>query len=1029
MTTIYSDTAITSAAGPAPGDFVRVRGRVWIVEAVREDRPGVVGLICVDDDAQGDELEVDLEAEIDVKPLGDEWSALASSPSDAKMLSALLQVTRWNTASAADRRLFQAPFRAGIRLDSYQLAPLEKALGLPRINLLIADDVGLGKTVEAGLIARELLLRRRIDMIIIVAPASTLLQWQDEMEQKFGLPVSIVDRDHILATRRARGYGANPFSIGATFAMSHDAASNETYAAPLRGHVGEFRPRSLLIVDEAHHVAPSGGGSYAVESQLTRSIRDLADRFEHRLFLTATPHNGHSNAFATLLEILDPQRFTRGIPVEPGDLEPIMVRRLKEDLRRLGEPFPRRDVAPIVIDGLPASAPELRLAGMVADMNRAGGAHGGFARAMLQQRLFSSIAAFHGAASTYRKTILRRSTAVADAVEDRELDDLRSLGRGGARAGEIRDLEAMLDLAAETMAAPDARIAWLLDWLEANALDGTEWRDRRLIVFTEWEATRRWIETCLMQALAARGVDAKGRIESFTGASGDRRARDAVARAFNAPFDEAPVRILLCTDAAREGINLQARCCDLIHFDLPWNPSRLEQRNGRIDRKLQPAEVVRCRYFVFAQRAEDRVLEALVRKSETIREELGAAGEVLRSELHDRLAGSGIDPAEVDTEVAFIEKITGSEVARREVGDDGRREAVGREIERLRDMQERARTRVGIDSPDLERVFRLGLGAAGLDLVDAAEAGLPGAQRLAFATPVQEREWETVRDDLRPGRPPKGRELAKWRRETQPRAFVFGPPDIQPSTPEPQGVVQLHLEHRLVRRVLGRFIARGTQDRVDRVAAVTGPGAQPRVVLVGRLSLYGPAGRRLHEELIFVTARWKDHASGGPTVFGTQGETVTLHQLDAALRRGQNVPHGISEMLSVRVEDDLAILKEAFEARAADAQEIAARDLARIGDNEADALVGLIRRQIARVEREKATADPPQAVLDLRTDEERARDERERRQREEDRRSWDAKAERLATALNQEPARVREGYAIAAARREPVGLIYLWPER
>lgn len=444
MITFYPDTAMTSAADPVPGDFVRVRGRIWIVDAVRADRPGVVRLICVDDDAQGDQLEVDLQAEIDVKPIGDEWSALASSPSDANMLSALLQVTRWNTASAADRKLLQAPFRAGIRLDAYQLAPLEKALELPRVNLLIADDVGLGKTVEAGLIARELLLRRRIDMIVIVAPASTLLQWQDEMEQKFGLPVLLVDRDHILATRRARGYGANPFSIGATFAMSHDAASNETYAAPLRGHLGEFRPRSLLIVDEAHHVAPSGGGSYAVESQLTRSIRDLADRFEHRLFLTATPHNGHSNAFATLLEILDPQRFTRGIPVEPGDLEPIMVRRLKEDLRRLGEPFPRRDVAPIVIDGLPAEAPELRLARMVADMNRAGGAHGGFARAMLQQRLFSSIAAFHVAASTYRNTLSRRSTAVADVVEDRELDDLRSLGRGGEPAGQIRDLDTML---------------------------------------------------------------------------------------------------------------------------------------------------------------------------------------------------------------------------------------------------------------------------------------------------------------------------------------------------------------------------------------------------------------------------------------------------------------------------------------------------------------------------------------------------------------------------------------------------------
>ena len=96
----------------------------------------------------------------------------------------------------------------------------------------------------------------------------------------------------------------------------------------------------MLILDEAHHAAPSSGTAWALESQLTRSVREIAGLFEHRLFLSATPHNGHSNSFATLLEILDPQRFTRGIDVEAKELEPVMVRRLKEDLRRLGNRFP-----------------------------------------------------------------------------------------------------------------------------------------------------------------------------------------------------------------------------------------------------------------------------------------------------------------------------------------------------------------------------------------------------------------------------------------------------------------------------------------------------------------------------------------------------------------------------------------------------------------------------------------------------------------------------------------------------------------
>jgi len=127
-------------------------------------------------------------------------------------------------------------------------------------------------------------------------------------------------------------------------------------------------------LDEAHHAAPSGGARYAISSQLTRAVNDLAHRFEHRLFLTATPRNGHSNSFSALLEMLDPQRFTRGVQrfargveVRPRDLEPVMVRRLKSDLRRLGEAFPERTVERISIAGLSKDAPELDLWQKLAD--------------------------------------------------------------------------------------------------------------------------------------------------------------------------------------------------------------------------------------------------------------------------------------------------------------------------------------------------------------------------------------------------------------------------------------------------------------------------------------------------------------------------------------------------------------------------------------------------------------------------------------------------------------------------------------
>src|ERR1700686_2261627 len=296
-------------SNPEPGDFVELRGRPWLVEALR-DNPGdlqTVSLSCISDDAQGERLEILWDAEIGATVLDDDgWRNVGSGlPDSPEVLAAHLRTIRWNSSTAAERDLFQAPFRAGIRLDTYQLLPLRKALRLPRINLLIADDVGLGKTVEAGLIARELLLRRRIDFIVVAAPPSMTLQWKDELQAKFGLSFQIVDREHLAEMRRLHGFGVNPWRTGSRFIISHRLLTDETYVSGLRDVLGEFRARALLILDEAHHAAPAGGSRYAISSQFTKAVRNISERFEHRLFLSATPHNGHSNSFSALLEMLE----------------------------------------------------------------------------------------------------------------------------------------------------------------------------------------------------------------------------------------------------------------------------------------------------------------------------------------------------------------------------------------------------------------------------------------------------------------------------------------------------------------------------------------------------------------------------------------------------------------------------------------------------------------------------------------------------------------------------------------------------
>ena len=413
-----------SGACPEPGQIAFVRQRRYLVERVAAPptvgEATLVSLSCLDDDAQGEPLTVLWEHEVDARVVEDDgWSSVAERGfDDPELFAAYLRTLSWNCVTATDPNLFQAPFRAGIRIDAYQLEPLRKALRLPRVNLFIADDVGLGKTIEAGLIARELLLRRRLDRIVVACPPSMLDQWREEMETCFGLVFMILDRAYVTRMRRERGFSVNPWTTHSRFLVSHSLLINESYASGLRDWLGEFAPQSLLILDEAHHAAPSSGARYAIDSQITRAIRDIAPRFEHRLFLSATPHNGHSNSFSALLEILDPQRFCRGVGVLKGQLDEIMVRRLKSDIRALEGGLPKRSVVQIDVDGLPADAPELLLASRLdayrserekrlANASPSQQAVGALVVGCLQKRLLSSVDAFARTLAVHRRSVER----------------------------------------------------------------------------------------------------------------------------------------------------------------------------------------------------------------------------------------------------------------------------------------------------------------------------------------------------------------------------------------------------------------------------------------------------------------------------------------------------------------------------------------------------------------------------------------------------------------------------------------------
>lgn len=1071
------------------GEMVRVRTRHYVVEDLDvyqgcEDRT-VAKLACLDDDAQGEQLEVVWESELGAEVLGEEaWDRIGEKGfDDPNLFSAFLNTLRWNCVTATQPRLFQSPFRAGIKIEPYQLEPLRKALVLPRVNLFIADDVGLGKTIEAGLIANELLLRKRIDTIVVSCPPSMLLQWKDELESRFGLIFEIIDRKYFERIRQTRGYGVNPWTTFPRYLISHKLLIDENYTSPLRDWLGSLRQGSLFILDEAHHAAPASGSRYAIDSRFTRAIRDIANRFEHRLFLSATPHNGHSNSFSALLELLDPQRFTRGVKVVKSNLDAVMVRRLKEDVREVSGGFPKRRVEQVDLDASWAAsdAPEIELSRLLneyravraerlKDETKSIQARGALVISHLQQRLLSSIEAFARTLAVHRrsmekiwandsvtpakgaqrKSLLSAGSIDADAEQaelseeeqeallEQAVDDATRTAVGRADYADIEEekrlIDAMLQLAEKSRSLPDARMRWLIEWMQremcagvrqpgkSSPVPGASWNDRRIIIFTEYEDTKRYILNVLRGALAGT-ENAEYRIEVFHGPTPPEK-REAIKRAFNLPPSKHPVRILVATDAAREGLNLQAHCNTLFHFDVPWNPSRMEQRNGRIDRKLQPAPEVFCHYFVLSERPEDRILEVLVRKTKIIREELGSLSAVLESKIGSTLIKQGMAHDRIDSIRKMIDEEDLAKDHKQLVQEEleaarERTDALEKQISGLQTILKTSKSAIGLDSEKLKQTLSSSLALLGADSMQPVET--PADEPERFEIPnleVRRSDWSDTLDTLRKT-PSDGKRNYQWRKDSPVRPVVFDAP-----SGIDEDVVQLHLSHRVVQRLLSRFLSQGfIHHDLSRACLGHTQDGIPRVVLLGRLALYGKGAARLHEEIISVTARWTEPSKRKEKLspYAREAEAKTLELLESSMKTPdkQALPPDAMETLTSAIPADLEALLPYLEERGAAAQRDAEGLLYDRGRAEADSLLKILQEQKQRVAKELRRKDTDQMLFDF--------NDEEKRQLSANRRYWERWLEKVDVDIREEPERIRRFYEINSARLQPVGLVYLWP--
>lgn len=1040
---------------PEIGQLVHARNRAFVVTEIQQQGlPGeatqptqplmhLLKLSSVEDDAFGEEMELFWELE----PGATVQQRAATLPEPTGfdpplVLTAFLNAVRWGAISQADDKALQSPFRSGIEIDDYQLDPVVRALTMPRVNLLIADDVGLGKTIEAGLVVQEMLLRHRARTVLIVCPSSLQIQWQEEMRDKFGLEFRIIDSEALGRLRRQRGIHVNPWRYFPRLITSIDFLKRERplrrfrELLPAHGETVYPRPYDLLIVDEAHNVAPSGRGHYATDSQRTEAIRTLAPHFEHKLFLSATPHNGYRESFAALLELLDNQRFARAVTPSREQLGAVMVRRMKTELQERwdGTPrFARRVVKPLEV---PYTEAERQAHRALQDytalrMQNAKSAAEQFAAEfvlkLLKKRLFSSPAAFATTLNKHRasmghptggftdSTAWRRQLEAVDedyaSDEDYETSTEEALTLAGGALPRLSLeekslLESLSRYADPSSQGPDCKAQTLIRWLNAHLRPNGVWNGERVILFTEYRATQKWLH----DLLAHQGFAAHGRLLMIYGGM-PHDDREKIKAAFQADPQAAPVRILLATDAASEGLNLQNYCSRLIHYEIPWNPNRMEQRNGRVDRHGQKAADVQVYHFVGAGFAQAQMsgkvgaleadLEFLMRaalKVETIREDLGKVGPVIAAQVEEAMLGKrrGLDTTQAEREAEPVRRLLKFE---RQLRD---------QLKKLMDQLQDTQTELQLTPENVREVVQTGLQLAGQPpLLETTVAGLwPDPQRArcpVFRLPSLTGSWAACTAGL------------AHPHTQQIRPIVF---DATLATGR-DDVVLAHLNHRLVQMCLrllrAEVWALSGRRAIHRVSAQCLPSGtpwrNPLVIAHGRIVVLGGDHHRLHEEVIMA---------GGEIRAGRFARFDTLKQLHDAYRSAtlQSAPEGTCQRLAALWPQHGEPLLKALETRMRERTKNLDTTLAARAEQEVAKFEAVLKELQRAIERELQTDVNPQMALW--TDDEKS-------QRERDEQGLRRRLQEIPGEVQREAAHLRARFRDPSPRLFPIAVTYLVP--
>lgn len=579
-----------------PGMRAIIRDEEWMIRKIEKNSMGNRALHCVGVTPLVKDREAifltDLEQITIVNPAE---VKLVKDDSPYFRKSKLYLESQWRQKIPTDTALHIGD-KAAMDLMPYQLEPAQISLRRPRQRILIADAVGLGKTLEAGILMSELIARGKGKRILVVTVKSMMTQFQKEMWNRFTMPLVRLDSSRIQKIRQDLPSNYNPFFYYDKTIVSIDTLKRDV---EYRTHL-ENAYWDIIVIDEAQNVAERGDH----QAQRSRLASLLAERSDTMIMLSATPHDGRAKSFASLMNMLDPTAIANPNDYTKEDIKGLCVRRFKKDVKeQLGGSYMERN---IVLERCHASAKEES-------------AYDVFSEMQLEMDLGKRQGAGQLFKTSLEKSLFSSPAACIKSIEER----LRKLKKKYAQ-DEIKDIS-MLEHLKETLeqitSKDFSRYQQLLQLLQDKAYG---WNpkavDDRIVIFTERIETMKYLAHQLKLDL---GLPSEA-IQEISGSMSDAEQQTIVE---DFGRTESSIRVLVASDVASEGLNLHYLSYRLIHFDIPWSLMVFQQRNGRIDRYGQKQKPD-IRYMLIESdnpkiKGDMRIMEILVTKEEQAVKNIG----------------------------------------------------------------------------------------------------------------------------------------------------------------------------------------------------------------------------------------------------------------------------------------------------------------------------------------------------------------------------------------------------------------------